>query len=102
MRSIPVKARSASRAKRPVGCSPCFFRNSAHSTGVKVSETSAEAITATETVIANSRNSRPMMPPMKKSGMNTAISEQVIEMIVNPICPAPLSAASKGRIPCSM
>jgi len=30
---------------------------------------------------------------MNKSGINTAISEKVIEMIVKPICPAPLSAA---------
>ena len=39
------------------------------------------------------------MPPMNSSGMNTAISEKVIEMIVKPICPAPLSAASNGRSP---
>ena len=61
----------------------------------------AEAITATDTVTANSRNSRPMMPPMNSSGMNTAISEKVIEMIVKPIWPAPFSAASNGRSPCS-
>ena len=62
----------------------------------------AEATTATDTVTANSRNSRPMMPPMKNSGMNTAISEKVIEMMVKPICPAPFSAAWNGASPCSM
>ena len=71
-------------------------------TGVRVSDTTAEAITATDTVIANSRNNRPITPPIAKSGMNTAISEKVIEMIVKPIWPAPLSAASKGVIPCSI
>ncbi len=68
-------------------------------TGVRVSETTAEATTATDTVTANSRNSRPMMPPMKNSGMKTAISDKVIEMIVKPIWPAPLSAASNGAHP---
>jgi len=34
-----------------------------------------------------------MTPPIAKSGMKTAISEKVIEMIVKPIWPAPLSAA---------
>ena len=43
-----------------------------------------------------------MMPPMNNSGMNTAISEKVIEMMVKPIWPAPFSAASNGRMPCSM
>ena len=42
-------------------------------------------MTATDTVTANSRNSLPMMPPMKSSGMKTAISEKVIDMIVKPI-----------------
>ena len=43
-----------------------------------------------ETVTANSRNSRPMMPPISSSGMNTAISEMLIDMMVKPISPAPL------------
>ena len=36
------------------------------------------------------------MPVMKISGMNTAISEKLSEMIVNPICFAPFSAACNG------
>ena len=86
---------------RPGGFSLWPFRNSEHKTGVRVSEMNAEAMTATETVTANSRKRRPMMPLMNKSGMNTAISEKVIEIIVNPICPAPFSAASNGRSPFS-
>ena len=85
------------RLKRPVGCSPFSFRNSEHKTGVRVNEIAAEATTAPVTMTANSRNSRPMIPPIKNNGMNTAISEKVIEMIVNPIWPAPFSAASIGR-----
>ena len=97
-----TKTRSAPRLKRPGCCSSARFKNSEHMTGVKVSEIKAEATTATETVTANSRNNRPIMPPIKSSGINTAISEKVIEMIVKPIWPAPLSAASNGRSPCSM
>ena len=54
------------------------------------------------TVIANSRNSRPTMPPMSSSGMNTATSDRLMEMMVKPISPAPLKAASLGDIPASM
>ena len=43
-----------------------------------------------DTQIANSRNSRPTMPPISSSGMNTAISEKLIETMVKPISPAPL------------
>ena len=42
------------------------------------------------------------MPPISSSGMNTAISEQLIEMMVKPISPAPLIAASIGFMPSSM
>ena len=71
-------------------------------TGVRVSDMKADMTTATVTVTANSRNSRPTMPPMNSSGMNTAISEKVIDTMVKPIWPAPFSAASNGRSPASM
>ena len=74
----------------------------AHSIGVSVSETKPEMMIATEIVTANSRNTRPTTPPMSRTGMNTAISEKVIEMMVKPISRAPLSAASNGRMPPSM
>ena len=42
------------------------------------------------------------MPPMNSTGMNTAPSEQVIEMMVKPISREPRSAACIGRSPASM
>ncbi len=39
------------------------------------------------------------MPPISSSGMNTAISDRLIDMMVKPISPAPLSAACSGRHP---
>ena len=53
-------------------------------------------------VTANSRNTRPTMPPISSTGMNTAISEKVIDTMVKPISREPLSAASNGRMPPSM
>ena len=38
---------------------------------------------AVDSATANSRNSRPIRPPMKRMGMNTATSERLIEMTVN-------------------
>ena len=58
--------------------------------GVVVSETSSEMPTATLSVIANSRNRRPTMPPISRIGMNTATSEVLIEITVKPISRAPL------------
>ena len=70
--------------------------------GVSVSETKPDKTMATAIATANSRNTRPTMPPISSTGMNTAIRENVIETIVKPISRAPLSAASNGRIPPSM
>src|SRR5262249_1157429 len=61
-------------------------------------DTAIEAVT----VSGNSRNMRPMMPPMSKSGMNTATSDRLIESTVKPISREPLSAASNGAAPSSM
>ncbi|MNM79949.1 hypothetical protein D3C81_918970 [compost metagenome] len=49
---------------------------------------------ATVTLRANSRNSRPTMPPMNSSGMNAAISEKLMDITVKPISAAPFKAAS--------
>ena len=57
---------------------------------------------ATEIVTANSRNTRPTMPPISSTGMNTATSENVIDTMVKPISREPFSAASNGRMPPSM
>jgi hypothetical protein len=62
----------------------------------------AETPMAIARVTANSRNSRPMIPPMKSSGISTATSDTVRDTMVKPICFAPLSAASNGESPCSM
>src|ERR1700750_1890681 len=85
---------------------PCFrslsgIRNLAHIIGVVVSETTSEIAMATLSVTANSRKRRPTMPPIKRIGMNTAMSEVLIEKTVKPISRAPRSAASSGRIPAS-
>ncbi len=70
--------------------------------GDSVRATNAEMTMVIVMVIANSRNSRPMMPPISSSGMNTAISEMLMDMMVKPISPAPLSVASKGDRPSSI
>jgi hypothetical protein len=74
----------------------------AHSIGASVSETSAETAIEAVTVSANSRNMRPMMPPMSRSGMNTATSDRLIDSTVKPISREPVSAASNGEAPSSM
>ena len=56
---------------------------------------------AAASVIANSWNSRPTTSPMNRSGIRTAISDTVSEMMVKPICAEPFIAASCGLSPCS-
>ena len=70
--------------------------------GVVVSETTIETTMATESVTANSRNSRPTMPPISSSGMNTATSEMLMVSTVKPISCAPLQRGLQtGCMPCS-
>src|SRR5205823_3690639 len=76
-------------------------RSRAHIMGVKVSDTTAEIRIATASVMANSRNSRPMTSPMKSSGISTAISDTVRLMMVKPICREPSSAALRRGVPSS-
>jgi hypothetical protein len=52
-------------------------------------------------VTANSRNRRPTTSPMKSSGISTAMSETVSEMMVKPISLAPFRAAASGVSPSS-
>jgi hypothetical protein len=77
------------------------FSQRAASIGVSVSETTAEIRMVIANVTANSRNRRPTTSCMNKSGISTAISEIVSEMMVKPICLAPFSAASNGVSPSS-
>ena len=69
--------------------------------GVVVSETSSETRMVTDSVTANSRKRRPMMPPIIRMGMNTATSEMLMERTVEPISAAPLKAASIALMPFS-
>ena len=57
---------------------------------------------AAQMVTANSCSKRPTMPLMKSTGMNTAVSEMVIEMMVKPISREPMIAACSGVSPSSM
>src|SRR6266568_1513570 len=78
------------------------FSSRAHIIGVALSETSKDTRIATESVTANSRKSRPTIPPMKRIGMNTAIREMLIESTVKLTSRAPLRAAWNGAMPRSM
>ena len=69
--------------------------------GVVLSETSSETRMAMLRVTANSRKSRPTIPPISRMGMNTATSEMLIESTVNPISRAPLRAAARRDSPAS-
>ena len=46
--------------------------------GLRVSDTKPDTRIAVPMVTANSWNSRPRIPPMKSSGMKTAVNEMVI------------------------
>ncbi len=72
----------------------CGFRKRLHIIGVSVSETKPDTRIAVMMTIANSRNRRPMIPPMNRIGMKTAASESVIETMVKPTSRAPSTAAS--------
>ena len=88
---------------RPGGLLPASGLSSqAHIIGVVVSEITSEIITAADSVTANSRNSRPVCPPMNSSGINTATSDRLIDSTVNPTSRAPSSAALKRSMPASM
>ena len=56
-----------------------------------------DAGSPTDSVTANSRNSRPTMPPISRIGMNTATSDTLIDSTVKPTSRAPCSAASHRR-----
>ncbi len=72
----------------------------AHIIGVVVRETTSEINTATESVTANSRNSRPTMLPINSNGRNTAMRDRLIEMTVNPTSREPRIAACTRVAPC--
>ena len=57
---------------------------------------------AADSVIANSRNSRPTTPPISKMGMNTATKDRLIDSTVKLTSRAPCTAALNGATPFSM
>ena len=97
--SMPPITRSAQVFFEPW---PRSFKSRAHIRGVRVSDTKPEAKIAITIVMANSRKIRPTSPDMNTSGMNTAASEIVIDIIVKLISLALLMAASNGCSPRSM
>ena len=62
--------------------------------GVVVRETTMETRMAVESTTANSRKSRPTMPPIMRMGIKTAISDMLMEKTVNPISRAPRKLAA--------
>ena len=83
--TIQANPRSVVRYMRPCSIFDSSFSRYAHIMGVVVSEMSIETIIAVDSVMANSRNSRPTIPAMRRIGMKTAISDMLIEKMVNPI-----------------
>src|ERR1039458_7443190 len=69
--------------------------------GVVVREMTMDTTMAVASVMANSRNSLPTMPLMRRMGMNTAINDMLMEKTVNPISLEPWKAAFKGGMPAS-
>ncbi len=62
--------------------------------GTSVSAIRLEKITAVATVMPNSPNKRPMLPPMKDRGTNTATSTSVVAMTAKPISRLPSRQAN--------
>ena len=95
------KPRSAARSTL-LRCSAGRWRtSSAHIIGTKVSDTTAESTMVTVSVTANSLKSRPTTSLMNNSGISTARSDTVSEMMVKPISAEPRSAAGLAASPCS-
>ncbi len=67
--------------------------------GVTVSEITSDSRIATDSVTANSWNSRPTMPGINRMGRNTAISDRLIEITVKLTSLLPSMAASRTSMP---
>ena len=70
--------------------------------GVTVSDTTSDTPIANDSVSANSRNSRPTIPPISRIGRNTATSEILIDSTVKPTSCAPRIAAFMRGTPFSI
>src|SRR6266404_974862 len=62
----------------------------------------SDIMIAADKVIANSRNSRPSIPPISRMGTKTATSERLIDSTVKATSRAPCNAACIRDIPASM
>ncbi len=69
---------------------------------MSVSETNSETKIASDSVSANSRNSRPTMPLISRIGRNTATSDRLIDSTVKPTSRAPSKAACRRGLPLSI
>ena len=67
--------------------------------GVRVRDTKPDTRMAAAMVTANSWSSRPRMPPMKNTGINTAARDRVMERMVKPISREPVEGRLEGRLP---
>ena len=97
--SMPSKTRSDRAGRTGRASVPCGgLQEAAAQHRRELSETKPETRIATPMVTANSWNSRPRMPPMNSTGMNTAASESVIETIVKPISREPVERRLHRRL----
>ena len=71
----------------------------AHMQGVMVSEITIEIRMAIDSVTANSWKTRPTMPGISRTGMNTATSDTLIETTVKLTSALPRNAASRRPRP---
>ena len=72
------------------------------SIGTKVSDTRADTRIDKLTTTANSWNNKPMVPGIRKIGMNTATNDTEIDTMVKAISRAPFRVARRVSMPCSM
>jgi hypothetical protein len=63
------------------------------SIGSSVNDTNRETATAAATVTPNWKKIFPICPPMKATGMNTAMTARVVEKTARPISSVPSFAA---------
>ncbi len=80
----------------------CGRRKRLDSIGVSVSDTKPDTRIDTAITTANSWNRRPTIPPKNRIGIKTAVSEIVMDKMVNPTSAAPSIAARIGGFPISM
>ena len=83
-------------------CRSGTFRMREQSMGVSVRAVSVEAKTVTVTVSPNSKKNRPISPPVKATGINTAARERVLAMAGKATSVVPVRAAGFDSTPASM